>query len=96
MKEIICEFESEINHRIDDLDRAKALELLNEHLVGTGMVNKFSNGVVVENPKVTNHPNYAKLKEAHYKMFASVNVPIKVRVFGDGSHDIVPIVKDSK
>jgi hypothetical protein len=96
-KKIIYEFESEIDHRINDLDMSKALEALNNHLVGTNKLNKCVENKIVENVKVTKHPNYLKLKEAHYKMFATVTkIPIKVCVYDDGSHDIKPIGKELK
>jgi hypothetical protein len=94
MKTIILQYESEIRHNIDGCDKEKVFETVNKHLVGTAMVNKVgSKGEIIENPKIVNHPNFNKLKEAHYKIYATNRIPIMVRVYDDGSHDIVPIAK---
>lgn len=97
MKTIIFQYESDIQHTIGQWDREKVMEAVNMHLVGTNKVNKVaSNGQVVENPEIVKHPNYEKLKEAHYKVFATQCTKILVRVYDDGSHDIVPIAKETK
>ena len=93
MKTIIFQYESEIKHRIDDWDREMVLSAINMHLVGTNKMTMYVDEKIVENPVVTNHPNYSKVKEAHYKIFSTIPTKILVRVYDDGSHDIVPILK---
>ena len=96
MKTIIFEYKSDIQHTIGQWDREKVLAAVNMHLVGTNKVADVAdNGQIVESPEIAKHPNYEKLKEAHYKVFATQYTKILVRVYDDGSHDIVPI-KETK
>lgn len=92
-KTIVYEYVDEISHYIPSHVMDKAIEAINIHLVGTNDINIGTREGIKENPKVSNHPNYAVLKETHWRMSASARLHVKIRVYSDGTRDMIPMEK---
>lgn len=91
-KTVVYEYRTEISHGHQVVIQPEALEALNIYLVGTNNINIVDEcGKIVENPAVTQHENYKKLLEAHHRFHAGNTIPVTVRVYSDGSHDIVSL-----
>ena len=93
-RKIVYQYKDYLNHtlqRTDHIDKVR--EAVNIDLVGTKDINipdpknKYN---LVPNPKVEAHPNAAALKEAHWRINASIDFPVLIRVYNDGSRDCVP------
>jgi hypothetical protein len=93
-KTIVYEYVDEISYYIPRHEKEKVAEAINIHLVGTNDINiATKNGGLKENPKVTKHPNYDVLVEAHCKMSSTSLISVKIRIYSDGTKDMIPMEK---
>lgn len=93
-KTIVYEYVDQISYYIPRHKMEKVTEAVNMHLVGTNDINiATKNGGIKENPKVSKHPNYEALVEAHNRMSASSLISVKIRIYSDGTKDMIPMDK---
>jgi len=93
-KTIVYEYVDEISYYIPKHQANKVAEAINIHLVGTNSINTVTkNGCIKGNPKVSKHPNYEVLVEAHYRMSAVSLILVRIRIYSDGTIDMIPMEK---
>ena len=90
---VVYEYVDEISYYLKRNERDKAVEALNIHLVGTNEINIACPKGIKENPKVTKHPNYDLLCDAHNNLSATSIIKVKIRVYSDGTKDMIPLEK---
>lgn len=93
-REIVYQFKTYLNHTMQRTNHLeKAREAINLNLVGTKDVNipdPRDPYRLIPNPAIESHPNAHQLKEAHWLVNASIEFPIVIRIYNDGSRDCVP------
>lgn len=89
---VVYEYKDHISHSLQHTDHlAKARDAINLHLVETTKINIVADdGRLVSNPEVEKHPNYHYLKDVHWSINASNNVPVIVKVYSDGHREFLP------
>jgi hypothetical protein len=89
---VVYEYKDHISHSLQHTDHLeKARAAINMHLVGTNNINiADATGRLVSNPAVENHPNYKFLKDVHWSINASNDVPVIVKVYSDGHREFLP------
>jgi hypothetical protein len=94
---VVYEYKDYLVHTLQRTEHLSPVrDAVNLKLVGTTKINIVQkDGRCVSNPEVEKHPNYEYLKDAHWLINASVEVPVIVRVYSDGHRECIPC-KDDK
>jgi Cu/Zn superoxide dismutase len=80
----IEKFKIKVSYDLDSVI-SEAIRALNIHHIGMEEPNEYIDGKLVGKESAEKHPNFDKLKDAHYRVYMPKNEYVNVTLFEDGS-----------
>lgn len=92
-KTVIYQYEDEIHYSVGKRHLDRARNAVNKNFFGNMKPNILCDetGYYKDNPKLDKHPKRQECREAHWHLNASQVIRVHVKVYSDGTTEIVPI-----